>query len=170
MDGKLGIYENPDVNAATYYSWLERTNGPDYIPGLADLSPRFYPSVVPMTQSLASGEIGVSLFNATSIIKEFQETGAPLDHAIPDKTQASFFTASVLENARRPDAALLFMNFLMTPAGQEALNGSGFASSPLPDVPGTLNPPDMFVLGEPPVLTEAEVDAWNTRFKDIFKR
>lgn len=168
--GKLGIYENPDLNTATYYTWLESTNGPDYIPQLAELEPRFYPSVVPMSQALASGEIGVSLFNVTAIVKDLQSKGAPIDYVIPEQTEASFFVASVLEKSKRQDAAKLLLNFIMTPEGQESLNGQGFASSPLPGVPGTLQPKDMHVLGMDPVLTQPDVDAWNKKFKEIFNR
>ena len=167
VDGRLGIYENPNENTATYYDWLERLNGDDYLPQLAELSPKFYPSVVPMTQAIASGEIGVSLFNVPSIVKELQEAGAPLDYVVPDDTEGGFFTAGVLDNAKRPDAALLFTDFLMTPEGQEALNGNGFAASVLPDIPGTIQPESIFLLGDEP---RTDVEAMNARFAEVFGR
>ena len=167
VDGKLGIYENPNLNTATYYDWLERLNGPDYLPQLAKNSPKFYPSVVPMTQAIASGEIGVSLFNVPSVVKDLQKAGAPIDYVVPSETEGGFFTSAVLKNAKRPDAALVLTDFMLTPEGQEAMNGDGYAASVLPNIPGTIQPTNVFLLGDEP---QTDLAAVNAHFAEVFGR
>lgn len=82
----------------------------------------------------------------------------------------SSFSYKRLIRSPSADAAKLLVNFIMTPERQESLNGQGFASSPLPNIPGTLQPKDMHVLGMDPVLNQNDVDAWDKKFKEVFNR
>jgi iron(III) transport system substrate-binding protein len=169
VKGKLGMRDTIEIVTASHLQFLEDTNGEDFLPALAGRDPKFYSSVVPMTQAVASGEIGVSPISTTAIVKELQASGAPIDYTIPEEAWASVYPAAALENAENPAAARVFMNFLMSEEGQTAFNGDSFGGSYLEDVPGTVDTSGLTVL-DAASFGPDKVAAWVEKFRGIYNR
>lgn len=65
--------------------------------------------------------------------------GAPLKVVQPNPAFASVDVLAALAHSRRPNAALVFLDYMMSRRGQGAWNGSGETASVLPGVPGSLD-------------------------------
>ena len=123
-----------------------------------------------ITQALASGEVWVAPMAASNILTE-KEKGAPVDFALPENPFGVPWYSHVLASAPNPNAAQVLANFLITPAGQEAISADYL--SVLPDVPGTGVPGSTVTaqdveLGDPDTLDPESVAtdqaAWEKRF------
>lgn len=139
VKGKLALRNDLTTSIAGVLDFQERRLGPDYLKALAKQEPKFYTSAVPMNQAVASGEVGVTNLSTPSIVKDLQQQGAPIDFAMPDPGFAIMWGAAALDNSRRPNAARVFLDFLMSPAGQEAINGDGFGAAGREGIPGSLD-------------------------------
>lgn len=167
----LGFRDPVDAAVAGYMAFLEQTNGPDYLPALAGQQPKFYPSVVPMAQAVASGEIGVATMSIPATLGTLKEQGAPIDWVIPTKTWAQAAPVMILEKSQRPNAARVFVDFLLSPDGQAAFNGKEFGASALPGIPDTLDLTSHDVtLIDPAVITPEVIAEWSDRHRQLFKR
>ncbi|MFC9835345.1 ABC transporter substrate-binding protein [Rhodococcus sp. NPDC127530] len=138
VKGKFGTRSDVTPSYAGYLDFLERTMGPAYLPALGAQDPKFYPSVVPMTQAVASGEIGVANTTTPSIVKDLQEMGAPVDAVVPPHTYAIEWGAAAIDGSEHSNAARVFMDFMMSQRGQQALNGDGLGISGRTDIPGVI--------------------------------
>lgn len=138
VSGQLGMRSEMTANLAGYYDFLENELGEEYIIELAEQAPNFYPSVVPMTQALGSGEIGVTEMGNIPTLNQLQEEGAPVDYVLPEPSYWLEWGAGAFENSSNPNASLLFMDFLMSVEGQTALNGDGYGHSSVEGVEGGL--------------------------------
>jgi iron(III) transport system substrate-binding protein len=165
--GKLGMRSSIEIVTASHMQFLEDVNGPDYLPTLASLEPKFYDSSVPMTQAVASGEIGVTVLSTIPNIKTMQAEGAPIDYKIPDESWASVYIASALESASNPDAARVFIDFLMSKEGQTAFNAD-LGGSVLPDIEGAIDSSG-FTIISPETMPPAKVEEWVAKFDEIFR-
>lgn len=122
---------------------LREEHGDQFLRDLAAQDVVFSDSSVPATQQVASGERAVVFPTITSVADPLVEQGAPLVTNVVSEgatTGVEQFVA-VSECGASPNAARLFMNFLLTPEGQAAVNGE-VAASPRTDVPGTQPLPD----------------------------
>lgn len=164
---KLGMRNIVDNTVGSHLSFLEAANGKDYLPELAKQGPKFYESVSPLTQAVGSGEIGVSVLSTTAMVKGLQDKGAPLDYKIPAESWASLYVAGALNTTSRPDAARVFLDFLMSPEGQTAVNGNGYGGSPLKNIPGSVSTEGMTILDDFTFGPE-KVKEWSNRFDDLF--
>ncbi|MCU1566797.1 MAG: hypothetical protein JWQ56_1734 [Pseudarthrobacter sp.] len=167
VKGKLGMRDIVDIVVGSHLAFLEDTNGSDYLPSLAAQDAKLYESVSPMTQAVASGEIGVSLISTPAIVKDLQSKGAPIEYKIPEKSWASVYLASALKGSKRPEAGQVFVDYLMSPEGQAALNGDSFGGSFLKDVPGAVDISGMTRL-DAATFTPARVEEWKAKFAQMF--
>lgn len=117
--------------------WDEKY-GDDFLTKLAAQKPIWVPSVVPVTQQLAAGEVPIVAPNVLSVVTPLKNDGAPLGFIIPNTTTGNEFVVLLSKGAPSPNAAWCLYNFLFTPAGQEAFTGpvSASAMGPNGDVPG----------------------------------
>lgn len=117
--------------------WQE-TYGDEFLTKLAAQNPTWVPSVVPVTQQLAAGEVSIVAPNVLSVVTPLKKDGAPIDIAIPDTTTGNEFAVLLSKGSASPNAAWCLYNFLFTPEGQAAFTGPVSASSmgPNGDVPG----------------------------------
>ncbi len=159
-----------DAGAApiSWYDYI-RNRYPDFWTRLAAQNPKFYASSVPLVQGVASGEAALGGWGLPAIASPLIQKGAPLKVAI-DKTE-SFgieFVGGILKNAHDPNAAQVFMNFMMSLEGQEALNGGSRGISALPGVPGAL-PPTRMVSVDPKIYTPEKLKQIAEEWKAVFK-
>ena len=110
--------QNSVATAGVYNFWLD-TFGEDYF---ADLrSTQNYSmgdSVSNAIQQVAAGEVGAFVPAPLSTVSTVQEAGAPVQVVVPDKTTGFAMLASIGNSAPHPNAARLFVDFLLSDAGQ----------------------------------------------------
>lgn len=96
-----------------YQAWVD-TYGSDFLDKLAKLKTTVYPSTVPLTQAIGSGELAYGLAIPAGVVNPLIAAGAPVGHGIPAKGSVGYnYNAGVLANAPHPNAAMVFMNWLM---------------------------------------------------------
>ncbi len=74
---------------------------------------------------LAAGEYPIVIFMQVSKIEELKKKGAPVDFLPGAPTFATLSTVGVVQNAPHPAAAKLFVDFILSPEGQQALVRGG---------------------------------------------
>ena len=165
--GTVGMVDNVSSSIVVIYSTLEAGlkkagyDG-DYLDEFAKLKPRLYPGSTPMAQSLASGEILVSIEQSPAAIEAVKATGAPVDYIVPEDYAVGItFYAAQLVNSKRPNASQALLDFMGTKKGQELLNGK-IGESP---VASDKKVSSMSFEG----LTEAKTKAFASRFNALFK-
>lgn len=122
--------------------WLERY-GPEFLEGLAAQNPQIVESGVPGSQSVAAGEYPILVPTLETLAVPLRDAGAPVYLFMPEFTTGSEQHAALSSDAPHPNAAKLFLNFLLTTDGQSAFVGGGGASL-LPNVPGTMELPSEY--------------------------
>ena len=138
------------VNPTNVPNWLSHmklmrdTYGPEFLKKLADQKPKVVDSAVPGIQQLAAGS-GVMVYpGLLSVTNPLSSKGAPVTTVFPSPTTGVEQYAAVSNKAPHPNAARLFLNFLLTEQAQKILN-KGAGSSPLGALEGTIPLPDQYV-------------------------
>ncbi len=168
---KMGM---TDINSSTtllaFYDWLEKTSGSEFMQKLSAQRPRVYPGTVAPTQAVASGEIIASVVSNPSAIFALVEQGAPIKYAVPKPARGFSYGVAALRWSKRPNAAQVFVDYLMSKRGQQQWNGKGESASPLSGIEGSLdassissayNPKDY-----PPEVVKTLTDKWNKQFRN----
>jgi iron(III) transport system substrate-binding protein len=135
FSGKIGV-PDPRVSPSfmDWYLWAEAKWGKSILTKLAAQNPKIYPSTLPMTQAVASGEIiGAPCAAGTALT--LKAAGAPIEFKVlPDNWNAPYF-GMILKQAPHPAAAQLFANYIETPAGQALVSAT--AGTIYPNIPNT---------------------------------
>lgn len=143
LQGRLMMGDTAVVAYSGQYLHLSETLGEDYLSELGGLDPIVVDSLVPGTQQMAAGEADVAVPSLMAVVQPLIDQGAPLEFVIPDDTTGVNQYGGVVEGAEHPNAARLFMSFLLSREGQEVIT-AGIAASVLEDVPGALQLPAEF--------------------------
>jgi iron(III) transport system substrate-binding protein len=168
--GKIGV-PDPAIGPALvdFYLWLGECFGEDFVADLAAQEPRIYPSSLPIGEALSSGEIFAGAFAAPVQLVPAQASGAPVDFGISEECGAwgARYFAAIPASSDSPAAAALLADFMVTPEGQELVQGA--SGSVQPDVPGTLITNDrvriMDLEATAPEPAAAFVEEWNSMFR-----
>jgi iron(III) transport system substrate-binding protein len=138
--GKIGTVEAVSATVVAWYDWLEKTQGPDYLQKLAAQSPRIHGGgAVQNAQSVAAGETLVTSFTIMTIASPLVDQGAPIKMVQPNPSLGTRALGVVPSWATRPNAAQVFLDYVMSVRGQSLLMGKGEAASALPNVPGAMD-------------------------------
>ena len=138
--GKIGTTVPRGLATVAWWDWVEKSQGADFMQKLAAQQPKLYQGVVPNAQAVAAGEISVSMYVIASVAKPLQAQGAPIELVIPKPSLGFNFVGAAMGWSKRPNAALVFMDYMMSPRGQAAWNGGrGEAASPLPGIVGSMD-------------------------------
>jgi iron(III) transport system substrate-binding protein len=123
-DARIAVID-PSITTAQafqYQLWLDEY-GDDFLAKLAERNPTVYSSNVPLAQDLAAGALDYGLGVAASTILTLKGEGAPIDAVIPKAAVGGLlYNVAVRANAPHPNAAQLFVNWLTSPAGAEAIH------------------------------------------------
>jgi iron(III) transport system substrate-binding protein len=87
---------------------------------------------------------------------------------VPSPTFGIRYTGTVFSWAKRPNAAQVLQDWLMSPPGQIAWNGGGESASPLANIPGALDSKSVTPYDPTPYTPEvvaAYTKKWNALFK-----
>ncbi len=118
-----------------------------------------------LAQLIASGEIevGLTAYHANAV--SFKKRGAPLDWAPVEPVIARPQGIGVARHAPHPHAALLFVDFVLSPEAQEMLAAMGRtpASKAVKADTGGMN----FVMSDPAVVLD-ENDKWQQLWDRLF--
>jgi iron(III) transport system substrate-binding protein len=167
--GHVGTRDGRDAVLFGYLDFLETKLGPDYLTALGDQEPKFYASGVPLNQAVAAGEVWVANVGLPATLQELKDQGAPVDWAVPASGgYGNPWVGAVLDSAKRPNAARVFLDFTLCPDGQAALNGGEASASPLPGVPGTLDLSHFTIL-DPERINADVVNEWLVKFDHYFR-
>lgn len=147
--GKKMIINSPSITNS--YVWMMTVAmdglGEDYLKKLGEQEPVWGESSEQAEQRVAAGEALVSLGGTKDGGQALIDKGLPIDGFTPDPCMGTERTAGIVTNAPHPNAARVFLNWLMTPDGQ-AVAAKGVASA-LEGVPGTEPMPECFVHEDP---------------------
>ncbi|MFW6773876.1 ABC transporter substrate-binding protein [Nocardioides sp. CPCC 205120] len=140
LDGRLMMGDTAVVAYSAEYLFLMQTLGEDYLSGLGELDPIVVDSLVPGTQQVVAGEADVVIPSLKAVVQPLIDEGAPLALVIPEDTSGVNQYAGVVEEAEHPNAARLFLDYLLSMEGQEKVT-AGIAASVLEGVPGAMELP-----------------------------
>jgi iron(III) transport system substrate-binding protein len=154
--GRIG-YGDPRVGAAFMELakvWNDEL-GPDYLARFAGQDVVVSDSVVAASQRMAAGEFSLVLPNLVSVVDALKEQGAPVDWVAIEPVSGPEYFAAISTGAANEVEAREFVNYLLTPQGQAALN-AGVGSSPLgAAVPEALQLPAGYRVPDPAGTTAA---------------
>jgi len=167
--GKIGVIDPAGGPAIVdFWRWVEENYGEDFLAQLAAQEPMIYPSALPIGEALTSGEIFATPYSAPVQLVPAQESGAPVDFTIgPNGAWGARYFGMIPSSAAHPAAAALFADFMLSPLGQELVQGA--SGSVLPDIPGTLITNDrvrvMDLEGMQPDAVTEYVAKWDALFR-----
>lgn len=125
---------NSGLEHETWYE-LRRLYGEQYWEKFAKLEPKAYDSYVQQYSQAVNGQDKIIHTAQYSGYLEFKARGAPVAFVYPpDGLPAGPGVYGVIANAPHPEAAKLFMDWLLSVPGQQALDDALFLNSPRPDV------------------------------------
>jgi iron(III) transport system substrate-binding protein len=126
---------NSGLQHVTWYE-LRRVLGPDYFKKLAALKPRAFDSYVQQYDRVTNRQDKLIHTAQYSGYLEFKAKGAPIEYVYPATgLPAGPETYGLVSDAPHPNAAHLFMDWLLSVPGQSALSAALFVNSPRSDVP-----------------------------------
>lgn len=166
--GKLGTSGLVAVALVAWYEWLEQTQGSDFLPKFAAQNPRYFVGAVSGTQSVAAGELAAMAFSIPGVANPLIEQGAPLKVVFPKPSLGQRDLGVVLAWSKRPNAALVFQDYLMSTRGRTTWNGKGETASPLPGIAGSLDPKTINVFDSGKYtndVVKVYTEKWNKLFK-----
>ena len=167
--GKVGIEELASTFVYAWYDLVEKSEEAGYLAKLGANQPRIYASTVALAQSIASGEIGIANFVNMGAAVSTVKSGAPARIVMPTPTFANQYNGGVIATSKRPNAALVLLDFLMSRDGQEAWSGDGASASPLAGVPNALEAKNVRPVDLVPYTPERNKE-FKARFDGLFRR
>ena len=167
LKGKITTEELVAPVIVAWYEWVEKTMGANYVTRLAELQPGIYGSATAGVQSVAAGEFAVATVINSGLAVPLAKQGLPLRVVNPTPAFGFAFVGGIVKWAKRPNAAQLFMDYLMSVRGQTVWNGQGDSASPLPNIPGSLDPRAISPFDPIPYTAEV-VKAYTVKWNALF--
>lgn len=165
----IGTTEPGSAAVVAWYEWIEDTYDSEFLDKLAQQSPQLYTGAGPIAQAVGSGEIDASTYTVPSAMHPLMEAGAPVDFIVPNPALGFRYFAAAVENAKRPNAARVFIDWLMTEDGQTAMHGLGTSASPLSGISGSLDASAIEVIEDMERYDSDYVNEFTERFNATFQ-
>ena len=163
--GRIGI-EATDAEwmASLVKKWGEK-QGMDYFRRLAEMKPDVRKGHVLLAELIAAGEIpvGLTVYNANA--ESLKRRGAPIDWVPVQPVVARAQGIGIARNAPNAKAAAAFVDFVLSPEGQELFNSMGRVPVST-KVKTHLNQFDYTLVDSATVLDEQ--DKWNKEWERLF--
>ena len=164
-NGRIGLEAtDSEWMAALVKTWGE-AKGMDYFRKLAAMKPDVRKGHVLLAQLVASGEIPVGLTMYQANVLSLKKKGAPIDFVPVQPVVARAQGIGVARHAPHPAAALLFVDFVLSPEGQKLYESLGRVPSSL-KVKSELNNFPFVMTDAGTVLKEA--DKWEGLWNSLF--
>lgn len=167
--GRIGTTEVQSLPTVAWYEWLDKTQGADFLAKFAAQGPRIYTGAVPNAQATASGEIVTTAFSVATVVMPLIEQGAPMKLVIPKPALGIRWAGGIIAGSKRPNAAQVLVDFLMSPRGQAAWHSRGESASPLPNIPGS---PDANAIHafDPAAYNTNSVNDYRKKWEVLFRK
>jgi iron(III) transport system substrate-binding protein len=123
--GRIGIEATDAEWMATLIKKWGEPQGMAYFRKLAEMKPDVRKGHILLAELIAAGEIPVGLTVYNSNAESLKRRGAPIDWVPVEPVVGRPQGIGVARNAPHPHAALLFVDFVLSPEGQELLNSMG---------------------------------------------
>lgn len=122
--GQIGLEATDSEWMATIVKqWGDR--GTRFFEKLAEMRPDVRKSHILLAEMVGAGEIPVALTVYNSEVESLKMRGGPIDWKPVEPVVARPQAISVAKNAPHPHAALLFVDYVLSPEGQELLRSMG---------------------------------------------
>ena len=126
--GKIGM----DPTKPEWFAWMLKQMGEEkglaYMRKLAAQDLRFYPGLSLLTNLLASGEFPLLLNDYLHTAEEIKRKGGPVDWVAQNPVYTKFQPIGIGAKAPHPNAAKLFVDFVLSAEGQKMI--ASFARVP----------------------------------------
>jgi iron(III) transport system substrate-binding protein len=165
--GRIGIEATDAEWMATLIKKWGHEAGMARFRKLAEMRPDVRKGHVLLAELIAAGEIPVGLTVYNSNAETLKRKGAPIDWVPIQPVVARPQGIAVARNAPNPKAARAFVDFVLSPEGQELLSSMGRAPVST-KVRSHMNNFDYTVVDPATVLDEQ--DKWNKLWDELFMR
>ena len=163
--GRIGIEAtDSEWMAAIVKRWGE-AKGMDYFRKLAAMKPDMRKGHVLLAQLVATGEVPVGLTMYNANIESLKKKGAPIDFVPVQPVIARPQGIGVAKDAPHPAAALLFVDFVLSPEGQKLYESMGRVPASTKVKSELNNFP--FVMTDPNIVLR-ESQKWETLWNELF--
>ncbi len=156
-----------DLNVG-WYDWMESTQGPGFLAKLAAQNVKMSGAVA-ATQGVASGELWLNMWTVFSVTNPLLDAGAPIKTVVVKPSYGAAYGGGVVAGSKRPNAALVFMDYMMSVRGQSQMVGKGEMASAMSNVPGSLDIKSV-TLHDDDKYTPEVVNASKVRWNALFAR
>lgn len=168
LKGKVNITEPVSSTVVAWYDWLGKTQGSDFMARFAANNPMILGGgTVQNTQSVAAGETLATAFTIMTVVTPLLAQGAPVKAVVPNPAQGTRALGVLPVGAKRPNAALVFMDYMTSPRGQTVWAGKGEAASALAGIPGAMDASNIQfsdLTAYTPDVVKAYIAKWKQQF------
>ena len=163
--GRLGLEATDQEWMATLVKLWGRPRGEEFFRKLAAMKPDVRKGHVLLAELIAAGEVQVGLSIYSSNAESMKRKGAPIDWVPVEPVVARPQGIGAAKNAPHPNAAVLFMDFVLSPEGQALFESMGRVPASL-RVKSRLNDFKFVAIDPATVLDEA--DQWDQLWQRLF--
>ncbi|MFC4117783.1 ABC transporter substrate-binding protein [Nonomuraea zeae] len=130
--GKI-ILVDPRTSAAytPFWNLIVKEHGEECLTKLKEQQPVVASGAAPATQQLAAGEAAIVMPGVQSIADDLTRKGAPVGFVQPPASTGPEIVPGLAAKAAHPNAARLFVHYLMSAEGNKKLNAVPGSGSPL---------------------------------------
>jgi iron(III) transport system substrate-binding protein len=150
---------------ATMIEVMGRERGMAFFRRLGEMRPELRKGHTLLAELITAGEVPVGLTVYNSNVESMKRRGGPIDWAPVQPVVANPQAMALTKHAPHPHAALLFMDFMLSPEGQELLNSMGRIPSSLKVHSKLKNFP---ITNVKPAIVLDESAKWLTLWDDLF--
>ena len=163
--GRIGLEAtDSEWMAAIVRAWGEQ-KGMDYFRRLSAMKPDMRKGHVLLAQLIATGEVPVGLTMYNANIESLKKKGAPIDFVPVQPVVARPQGIGVAKAAPHPAAALLFLDFVLSPEGQKLYESMGRVPASTKVKSELNNFP--FVMTDPGTILR-ESQRWDNLWNELF--
>lgn len=146
-----GIVVDPRASSSfmAMYAQMREWYGDEFLTAIADSGYQFYDSSATAVQQVGAGEVPFAGPGQTAHSKELRDAGAPLITSQLEPTLGLTHIAAVAANAENPNAALVYVNWLLTREGQSAACQGEYQAIAVQDLPDCPPAPADFTVVDP---------------------
>lgn len=163
--GRLGIEATDAEWLATIVKLWGQDRGMAFFRKLAEMRPNVRKGHVLLAELVAAGEVQVGLTIYNSNAESLKRRGGPIDWVAIEPVVARPQGIGVAKNAPHPHAALLYVDFVLSPEGQALYSAMGRPPVSV-KVPNNMNNFPYTTVDPATVLDEAE--KWEKLWNELF--
>ncbi|HWP57921.1 MAG TPA: extracellular solute-binding protein [Candidatus Acidoferrales bacterium] len=151
--GKMALDDKQYVWFDGLLSVMGKEKGMEFMKRLATQEIHFRSGQTLLADLLAAGEFAVLINTRPDNMVDLKKKGAPTEWVAPNPTTVNLLPIGVAARAPHPNAARLFVDFVLSEEGQRVLGAQGKTPS-RPKIPTTYPIPDVKLVVNDPAMSE----------------